>query len=513
MRGRLLSASAGALILVAGAAGAWLLDGPRWTEEDLARVRSLSLAELPPLPPDPSNRVADDPRAADLGRAIFFVTRFSGNGEVACATCHLPERQFQDDLALAQGMGTTTRRTMPIAGMVHSPFLFWDGRKDSLWARALGPLESPVEHGGDRTQYAHLVAEHYAEEYQAHFAPLPDLSALPRQAGPVPDPQAATGWEAKSATDREAVNTVFANVGKAIAAFERAILPPETRFDEWVASEDFPRAGILSEAEIAGLRLVIGEGQCIDCHNGPLLTDNHFHNTGVPPVPGLPEDSGRAAGARLVLGDEFNCLGPYSDADEEDCDELRFMSAEGHELLRAFKAPSLRGAASRPPYMHAGQIGTLEQGIDHYASAPEAAAGHSELRPLALTEEEREQLVSFLGSLEPTLEVSRLDGIASEGAVRRMRTRLRFGCCAGSRLEQRPRHSARGVVRFALWTGLPEKVRSQLKRPWIEEWTEAKVCGRPRGRCGRAKRGRGCPGRAGRRAPAPLTGHCHDFVP
>jgi cytochrome c peroxidase len=345
--------------------------------------------------------VADNAEAVELGREIFFDARFSGNGEVACASCHLPERQFQDDIPLGRGMGTTTRRTMPIAGMAHSPFLFWDGRKDSLWAQALGPLESAVEHGGDRTQYAHLIAEHYAEEYEALFGPLPDLAAMPAHAGPFADLEAVAAWEAMPEAERVAVNTVFANLGKAIAAFERTILPPETRFDQWVASEDFPRAGILTEEEIAGLRLFLGEGQCINCHNGPLLTDNHFHNTGVPAAPGLPEDTGRADGARLVLEDEFNCLGPYSDAEPEDCDELRFMSADGHELLRAFKTPSLRGAASRPPYMHAGQIGTLEEVIAHYAAAPEAPAGHSELRPLELTEVERAQLVAFLATLAP----------------------------------------------------------------------------------------------------------------
>jgi cytochrome c peroxidase len=132
---------------------------------------------------------------------------------------------------------------MPIAGMAHSPFLFWDGRKDSLWAQALGPLESPVEHGGDRTQYAHVLAEHYAAEYEALFGPLPDLTALPAHAGPVADAVASTAWEGMTESDREAVNTVFAHMGKAIAAFERTILPPETRFDRWVASEDFPARG------------------------------------------------------------------------------------------------------------------------------------------------------------------------------------------------------------------------------------------------------------------------------
>jgi cytochrome c peroxidase len=190
-------------------------------------------------------------------------------------------------------------------------------------------------------------------------------------------------------------------MGKAIAAFERTILPSETRFDQWVASDSFPAAGLLSEDEIAGLRLFLGEGECVNCHNGPLLTDNHFHNTGVPAVPGLPEDTGRLDGARLVLEDEFNCLGPYSDAGPEDCTELRFMAEPGHDALRAFKPPSLRGAASRPPYMHAGQIGTLDEVLAHYATAPEAPEGHSELRPLELTEEERAQLVAFLESLDP----------------------------------------------------------------------------------------------------------------
>ncbi len=151
----------------------------------------MSLAELDPLPRDPTNHVADDPRAAALGRQLFFDTRLSANGHVACSTCHQADRGFQDGLALANGVGTTARRTMPIAGMARSPFLFWDGRKDSLWAQALGPLESSVEHGGTRTQYAHVVVDSYAREYEQVFGPLPDLSAVPRSAGPVADREAA----------------------------------------------------------------------------------------------------------------------------------------------------------------------------------------------------------------------------------------------------------------------------------------------------------------------------------
>lgn len=371
-----------------------------WSEPELTLVRSLSLDALGPLPPDPSNRVADDPAAASLGRALFFDTRFSANGEVACTTCHLPERQFQDDRPLAVGVGITGRRSMPIAGMARAPFLFWDGRADSLWAQALGPLESAVEHGGDRTQYARLVAQFYAGDYEAVFGPLPDLAGLPPHAGPVADAAVAAAWEALDPDRRLAVDTVFTNIGKAIAAFERTITPAETRFDRWVRSDSFPAPGLLDQDEIAGLRLFIGAGECVNCHNGPLFTDNHFHNTGVPPVAGRAPDHGRAGGALTVRSDPFNCLGPYSDAAPTDCAELRFMAEPGHDAVGAFKAPSLRGVTARPPYMHAGQLGSIDAVLAHYVAAPDAAIGHSELRPLQLDAAEIAQLTAFLATLE-----------------------------------------------------------------------------------------------------------------
>ncbi len=392
----------GASLLAAGLHAA-SAPGARWTEEERATIRSLALDALPPLPKDPSNRAADDPRAVELGRALFLDTRLSANGQVACATCHLPERQFQDDRPLARGVGTTARRTMPIAGTAYSPFLFWDGRKDSLWSQALGPLESAVEHGGTRTQYARVVAEHYREDYERVFGPLPAMDHLPPRAGPVGDPEAAAAWAAMPEPAREGVNRVFANIGKAIAAFERTIRPAPTRFDAYASAlGSGGGATILTNDELAGLRLFIGKGECVTCHNGPLLTDHHFHNTGIPAAPGLPEDRGRASGAKLVREDPFNCRGKYSDAGEGACAELRFMAADGPELLRAFKTPSLRGVADRPPYMHAGQVATLADVVMHYSAAPAAPAGHSELRPLNLGEAERRHLVAFLATLNPS---------------------------------------------------------------------------------------------------------------
>src|SRR6476660_7637294 len=269
-----------------------------WTGAQLEELRSMSIVELESLPRDFTNRVADDPRASDLGRRLFFDTRLSSNGRVACSTCHQPDRGFQDGIALANGVGTTARRTMPIAGIARSPFLFWDGRKDSLWAQALGPLESPVEHGGSRAQYAHVVADSYAPQYQQIFGRLPDLSGVAASAGPVTDRAAASAWRALSGAQRDDVTRVFVNIGKALAAYERRIEFGVSRFDTYAAAltSGQTEPGILTDDEVAGLRLFIGRANCTQCHNGPLFTSNEFHNTGVPPRPELAIDHGRLAG-------------------------------------------------------------------------------------------------------------------------------------------------------------------------------------------------------------------------
>jgi cytochrome c peroxidase len=401
----------GAVALTLGIAALLLWPRSEWNQDEITTLRGLWIGSLPALPPDPSNKVADDERAVALGQQLFFDTRLSVNGKVACASCHLPEQQFQDATPLGHGVGTTARRTMPIAGTAYSPWLFWDGRKDSQWAQALGPLESPVEHGGSRSQYAHLINEAYRNEYQALFGPLPELSdaaRFPAAAGPVADATARAAWERMAPADRDTITRIYANIGKAIAAYERKIMPGPSRFDQYVdallkGDTDGMHAA-LTENEVAGLRLFVGKGQCINCHNGPLFTNNDFHNTGVPAAPGLPEDTGRAKGVQQVLADEFNCLSTYSDAAPEDCGELRFARADDHALERQFKPPSLRDVAERAPYMHAGQFTSLHEVLEHYNRAPAAPAGHSELKPLGLSEQELAQLEAFLRSLSGPLD-------------------------------------------------------------------------------------------------------------
>ncbi len=397
---RLLELAFVAPVLLALAA----CDPSQLTDAELETAQSLTLAALPPVPPDPSNRFADDRAAAAFGATLFFDPAMSVNGEVSCGTCHKIDRQFQDDLPRGHGIVTTDRRTMPLAGVAYNSWQFWDGRRDTLWAQAVTPLEDLREHGGTRLFFAHLMADRYRERYERIFGALPDLEGLPDHGGPRGSLSDKAAWRDIPEQKRTEIDAVFANIGKAIAAFERTILPEETRFDRYVAAltagETPEGDAAFSELEQEGLKVFISRAGCVDCHNGPLLTDGQFHNTGVPAVEGLPEDRGRAGAVRQVISDPFNCLGPFSDASEEECRELLFMVPGGEELERAFKTPTLRGVADRAPYMHSGQIATLDEVIDHYSRAPEAPAGHSEIRPLDLTDRGRAALIAFLRTLE-----------------------------------------------------------------------------------------------------------------
>jgi cytochrome c peroxidase len=395
-------------VIVLGAAALWAglmapASPPGFSDAEKATIASLSLASLPPLPPDPTNRVADVPAAQALGATLFFDHRLSRDGKVACDTCHKIDRQFQDDLARAVATGTNNRRTMPLAGVAWSQWFFWDGRRDSLWAQAITPLEDAVEHAGNRTAYARFMFENFHDRYERIFGPFPPLDGLPQSASPLGTPAEQAAWAAMTDQQRDAVNQVFANIGKLIASFERSLTFPETRFDRFAkalaAGKTPAPPDDLTSEERAGLKLFIGKADCVRCHNGPRFSDGRFHNTGVPPVAGLPEDLGRETGVTKVAADPFNCLGKFRDGADTACTAMHLMTGQGPELRRAYKTPSLRGVAERPPYMHAGQFATLAEVIDHDARAPEAASGHTELKPLDLSESERKELIAFLKAL------------------------------------------------------------------------------------------------------------------
>jgi len=384
----------------------------RWSPQEKAVIASMQLSMAKERPFDPSNAYETRADAAAFGRALFNDARLSRNGQVSCASCHAAARQFQDGRAVGQGIGTGKRRTMPVMGASHSPFLFWDGRKDSLWSQALGPLEDASEHGGNRVRFVRLVHAQYRETYERLFGPLPVLKALPGDASPNGNEAERAAWAAMGDTARDEVNRVFANLGKAIAAYERQVRYGESRFDAYARATlagDGAGQQALSPQEVRGLRLFIGKGQCATCHNGPLLTDHAFHNTGVPPLDAKAPDRGRAQGVQKLLADEFNCLGRYSDARREQCGELQFLSSDNPTLEGSFRTPSLRNVAERAPYMHSGQFPSLQRVVEHYAQSPDAAIGRSELakpgerhegrQAIRLSPTEIEEVAAFLRAL------------------------------------------------------------------------------------------------------------------
>jgi cytochrome c peroxidase len=382
-----------------------------WSNSEVSILRSLSLHSLKPLQADPSNFVADDPRAAALGQKLFFDTRLSANGKVSCASCHQPDRYFTDGLGQAQGIATTPRGAPTLLGASYNAWYFWDGSRDSQWAQALGPLESGLEHGGTRTEFARLIIgdADYNAEYEALFGTLPDLTdtkRFPEQAGPSSDRNISDAWHAMSDADRLQVTRIFVNIGKSMAAYQRLLMPGPGRFDAYVKALQEKNEPAMTEAmssnEVAGLKLFIGKAMCIRCHSGPLFTDHGFHNIGVPFAEGLHLDWGRYQGVQKALKDEFNCLSDYSDASPKDCAELRFAKTMKDETIGAFKAPTLRNVAETAPYMHSGQFANLDAVLEHYNKATtsrKAPIGHNDLLPINLKQEELDQLKAFLHTL------------------------------------------------------------------------------------------------------------------
>src|SRR4029079_14287445 len=145
----------------------------------------------------------------------------------SCSTCHKIYRQVQDDLPQAVGVVRHNRRSIPLAGLARNPWFFWDGRRDSLWAQALTPLENPLEQAGNRAAYAHYIKARFGERYERIFEPLPDFSGIPPNASPLGNDAEKAASNAMSDTQRDAINRVYANIGKAIAAFERSIEPEQ----------------------------------------------------------------------------------------------------------------------------------------------------------------------------------------------------------------------------------------------------------------------------------------------
>jgi cytochrome c peroxidase len=334
-------------------------DAAAWTVDERGLLGSLSPIGAPP--DSPGNAYAEDEAAAELGHRIFFDPGFSRSGRVACSTCHDPARAFTDGRRVAFGLGRGSRNTPTLLGAQWSRFQGWDGHTDSVWAQTLTALTDPTEHGLTPSEVATRIENRHAARYEAVFGRLEDRS---------------------SASDER----IFVNVGKALEAYVRRLVPGPAPFDGYVEAleaGDPEGGGHLSPAARRGARAFLREG-CVSCHSGPLFTDGEFHNLGLPPSIGVSDlHLGRGHGARRAQASRYRCGSRFSDATT--CDDLHFLNPDFEDFEGAFKTPTLRNVELTGPYMHTGQLETLEDVVEHYRKlpgAPRVGRRDPQLRPL-----------------------------------------------------------------------------------------------------------------------------------
>lgn len=308
---------------------------------DFMKPIELPLSPLPsglssflPLPLD--NLLTRD--KIDLGRQLFFDKRLSRDGTISCASCHQPAQHFTDGRPLPVGIDTQPgRRNVPsLVNSAYGKVYFWDGRAATLEEQALVPLTHPQEMGHTLDAIVTTLSEDsfYRGAFRRAFG---------------------------------STQITARNIARALASYQRSLVAGGSPYDRY---EFFKEESALSPMAQRGLKLFRGKARCGHCHDGPLFTDQRFHNTGV------------------GWGKQPLDLG-------------RFEHTFAEEDKGRFKTPTLRNVTLTAPYMHDGSIGTLAEVIDFYSRG-----GHPNpyldpvIQPLNLSAGEKADLLSFLQALQ-----------------------------------------------------------------------------------------------------------------
>jgi cytochrome c peroxidase len=194
----------------------------------------------PPAPrQDASNRVETQTLVAQWGASLFFDRRLSGNGQLSCASCHQPNRAFQDGLTTAVGRLNGIRNTPSLLDSAQARWLGWGGAHDSLWSASLTPLLTEGE--------MHQTVSSLSQR-------LRDASEL------------ANGYRAAFQQEPPADDAALAvDVAKALAAYQTTLVSPRNTFDDFrdaLARGDTQAAATYPLPAQRGLRLFIGAGRC-----------------------------------------------------------------------------------------------------------------------------------------------------------------------------------------------------------------------------------------------------------
>ena len=284
-----------------------------------------------------------------LGERLFFDRRLSKDEKLSCGSCHVPEFGFTDRKTLAEGFNgqVLQRHTPHLFNLKYGSSFFWDGRSASLEEQALLPIINKKEMAIGSKELTKRLRQD--SDYVTAFNKV-----FP-----------SSGVTAK-------------NFAKAIAAYERTIVAEDTLFDRNALGDQ----SVFTESQIRGKKLFFSaKTKCNTCHKGPNFTDGDFHNTGI-----SGDDPGRSGVDRVG--------------------NFRMRPYPFFQTQNAFKTPGLRNVTLTSPYMHNGIFTTLEEVIDHFNSGGDRNSyGLSfDIKPLHLSEQEKSDLVAFLGTLtSPTV--------------------------------------------------------------------------------------------------------------
>ncbi len=323
------------------------------------------LAALGPPSAPPDNPTT--PAKVELGKLLFFDTRLSGDASISCADCHLPKEGWAFPDQLSRGYPGTIhwRNSQTVINSAYYNKLFWVGASKSLEGQAPSAAKGAVAGNGESDMMEARLQ--FIPEYRKRFKEVfGDIT-----------PKLSNAW-------------------KAIAAFERTLVQTDTPFDKFMRGD----MSALSDQQKRGMALFTGKANCIECHNGALFSDQKFYNIGVPPSD-IWDDNGLA---QITFRYEQYAKGVTEAMYRTIKDDagLYYRTKEKADIGK-FRTPSLRYTAYTAPYMHNGSFFDLAEVVDFYnegGGANEFAATKTKLlKPLGLSDEEKEDLVAFIESL------------------------------------------------------------------------------------------------------------------
>lgn len=317
----------------------------------------------PPIPPDNPQT----PEKIALGKKLFFDPRLGGNPSTPCSACHAPSVGWDVEDKVSFGYPGTThwRNSQTIVNSAYYGKLFWAGSSKSLEAQAKSAASGAVAGNGE------------ADMMEARLAFIPEY--------------------------RDAFQKIFGdqwprigNAWRAIAAFERTIVQTDTPFDNYLRGDE----AALTDSQKRGLELFRGKAGCMECHNGALLSDEKYYNTGVPPLDEWETDGLKQVTFRYELYAKGSTEEMYRHT--KDDPGFYFRSKEKADKGK-FRTPSLRYTLYTEPYMHNGMLATLEDVVEFYnqgGGTNEFSKNKTKLlKPLGLKAQEKTDLVNFLKSL------------------------------------------------------------------------------------------------------------------